>query len=413
MKPTVRRIVRVMILTVVVGSIRGVQAGDLNPPPGSINPTMKDLNTVEPRIPVNAATTPGDAGATFKIIASGSYYLTGNLLGEVGKVGIEITASSVTLDLMGFELKGVAGATDGIRGNPVDQHTLDIRNGTFREWPGAGVDVGIARTSIVRDIRAIACGGSGIKIAGASIVERCVSAGTVATGIEAGQHCRVLDCVANNNARGFGVGGRSVVQGCVAQSNTGNGIETGGNATVMNCTAITNGAGIVVLGQSSVLDSVANSSTIGDGISVGYAAIVRGCVSTLNADDGIAATNNGVRISDCSVSINTGDGIEVLADSFIVDNKVDGNATGILVTGIDNRIDGNAVTDSLGSGVRVTGTENLIVHNTASGNAPNYDIAADNFGVYLSATIAGAAVFGASGGATVEPTNSNWANLSY
>ena len=36
--------------------------------------------------------------------------------------------------------QGAAGALDGIRGNPVDQHTLAIHNGAFRGWPGSAVD---------------------------------------------------------------------------------------------------------------------------------------------------------------------------------------------------------------------------------------------------------------------------------
>ena len=74
-------------------------AGDLNPPTGAPAPTMKTLTEVEPRTPVNAANTPGDATAVFRITQHGSYYLTGNIMGEAGKSGVVIDSDDVTLDL--------------------------------------------------------------------------------------------------------------------------------------------------------------------------------------------------------------------------------------------------------------------------------------------------------------------------
>src|SRR5678809_1013800 len=82
-------------------------------PPGAPAPTMKTLDQLQPRIPVNATTTPGDATSVFKITQPGSYYLTGNIAGVAGKHGIYVTTGNVTLDLMGFDLVGVAGSLDG------------------------------------------------------------------------------------------------------------------------------------------------------------------------------------------------------------------------------------------------------------------------------------------------------------
>jgi hypothetical protein len=92
-----------------------VVAGPLVPPLGPVAPTGKTLAEVEPRIAINLANTPGDADSLFKITQPGSYYLTGNITGVTARHGIEIVASNVTLDLRGFEVRGVAGSLNGIR----------------------------------------------------------------------------------------------------------------------------------------------------------------------------------------------------------------------------------------------------------------------------------------------------------
>ena len=55
-----------------------VQGGALTPP-GAPASTMKTLDQVEPRTPVNVTTVPGDASYHHITTTPGSYYLTGNL----------------------------------------------------------------------------------------------------------------------------------------------------------------------------------------------------------------------------------------------------------------------------------------------------------------------------------------------
>jgi len=109
-------------------------AGPLTPPAGPIAPTNKTLQEVEPRIAINATNTPGDADSLFKITQPGSYYLTGNITGVVGKHGIEIVDSGVTLDLMGFDLSGIPamGAFDGVSVTNFSLTNITIRNGSVR-----------------------------------------------------------------------------------------------------------------------------------------------------------------------------------------------------------------------------------------------------------------------------------------
>ena len=89
-------------------------AGPLSPPAGSVTSTYKTLTETEPRIAINAVNTPGDIDSLFKITQPGSYYLTGDITGVSGKSGIEIGAPGVTIDLMGFDVQGVAGSSNGI-----------------------------------------------------------------------------------------------------------------------------------------------------------------------------------------------------------------------------------------------------------------------------------------------------------
>src|SRR5262245_22765217 len=88
-----------VVAIAVVAAAGLVFAGPLNPPAGPVTSTYKTLTEVEPRTPISAASTPGDAAGQFKITQPGSYYLTGNIAAIPGKHGIEIAASGVTIDL--------------------------------------------------------------------------------------------------------------------------------------------------------------------------------------------------------------------------------------------------------------------------------------------------------------------------
>ena len=71
-------------------------------PPGAPAPTMKTMEQVEPRTAIT--------NVPFAISQSGSYYLATNLT-SAGS-GVVISASGVTLDLMGFSITGAGGAAD-------------------------------------------------------------------------------------------------------------------------------------------------------------------------------------------------------------------------------------------------------------------------------------------------------------
>jgi len=136
-------------------------------PPGPPGPTMKSLDEIEPRIPLNQTNTPGDATCVFKITRPGSYILTGNLKPPAGEHGILIALllpGVVEVDLMGFMVDGSdagAGASgiycsnDGLLDE--DYKPL-IRNGTIRNFAGSAcLATSVVGTIEVRDLHSFAC----------------------------------------------------------------------------------------------------------------------------------------------------------------------------------------------------------------------------------------------------------------
>lgn len=76
-----------------------VFAGDLTPPSGPVQSTMKTLDQVEPRRPI------GQSDVPVMITEPGSYVLTESLSPTAsGQTAITIVASDVTIDLRGFAI---------------------------------------------------------------------------------------------------------------------------------------------------------------------------------------------------------------------------------------------------------------------------------------------------------------------
>ncbi len=101
--------------------------GDLTPPPGPVAPTMKTLEQVEPRTPIDSL--------PLTISQPGSYYLTGNL--TTASFGIFVDAPDVTIDMMGFSITG--STPDDFYGIQVtdvgtDNATFTLRNGVIRRF---------------------------------------------------------------------------------------------------------------------------------------------------------------------------------------------------------------------------------------------------------------------------------------
>jgi len=338
-----------------------VGAGDLNPPPGPIAPTQ--------RTPIGANTTPGDALSLFKITQSGSYYLTGNITGVVGKHGIEIESGAVTIDLMGFALVGVPGSLDGVHvTNPLND--IAVINGSVQKWE-RGINLSSATHTRVADVQA---------------------SSNVSTGILTGSNAVVTKCGAHlNGSHGVFVSSGTVFD-CSARNNTGAGIVCFDGCMVANSSSGNNGTGI----------------SLGDGNSITNCAVDNNNGIGIDASEGNTITN-------CTVSRNTLDGIRVLNSNTIRGNNCyrngdGGDGAGIHAEGSDNRIDLNNSTLA-DRGIDVDFAGNFITRNTCSGNTTNWDVIVNN-NLLVVIAVDAAAVVGNSGGVSPGSTDPN-ANFSY
>lgn len=419
-------------------------AGGLNPPGGPIGPTMKTLDEIEPRRPIDWLNTPGDADSNFKIIQSGSYYLTGPIIGGSGKSGIKIAASNVTIDLSGFEVRGTLGSLHGITVEGVQSH-ITIRNGTVRNWRSSGISLG----SVL--------GGSN---AFGHTIERVLVENNTGRGIIAGRNTMIDACVARDNGSiGIEVGDGSVVRATRSFDNGGNGIETGSGSSVQNSAASRNtGFGIRLGNGCSVSNSSANNNTssgfwsgvatvfdscsaFGNG-AAGFTAsagsVFQSCAARNNSSDGFNASESiytacssqenggdgfrigsGSSVAGSTATNNAGHGVWANSNNRIADNHIRGNGpdqstnASIRVEGSGNDIDGNSVANNH-YGVRVTGAGNLIRRNVARLCNFNFVFASNNrFGAISAMT--GETGFYSSGNSVNGNIGSTdpWANLSF
>ena len=197
-------------------------------PPGPPAPTFKSLAQIEPRIPIDALHTPGDAVSAFVISNSGSYFLTTNLTGVPGKsYVIALRANNVTLDLCGFSLLGNSTYSYGIT-IPINFYTnLVVRNGMVSGFNASGINCDDIYNGHF---------------------EQLVLSQNNTAGLICGRNSRVRDCQAfGNTGDGFMVMAQSEIQNCSASYNKGIGIHvTESGSRIENNHALRNGIGVQV-----------------------------------------------------------------------------------------------------------------------------------------------------------------------
>jgi len=340
-----------------------LDAGSLEPP-GPPAPTMKTLQEAEPRIPISSL--------PFIISTPGSYYLTGNLTGVSGDPGITIATSFVTLDLNGYSLIGVAGSLDGVRAELAGSKQVAIRNGVIRDWQARGISA-VATTEVhVEDVRLNSNLGDGMRVGPRSIVRDTTSLA--------------------NGGIGIYVETGGTIIGCTAGSNTGGGVLTAGNSLVASTTALdsTNQTGIALNPGSIAIDCIAQQNFVGIAASAGSRVVHSVARANFIGINGSDRTS----IEECTADVNTDDGIRVGNGGLVRGNVLTGNTGDGIQASAGNRIEENQASAN-GVGIRVVGTNNLVVKNSAFQNTTEFVIAAGN----------------KAGAISADPTTANpWAN---
>ena len=216
-------------------------AGDLTPPPGPIMPTMKTLTQVEPRIDVNSL--PGDATAMHVITEPGSYMLTADIVGETGKHGVLIDADSVTLDLNGYTIRGMAGSLSGVKVDVapgllphVEGHWIAIRDGTILGAGGWGIDATDVSHVDVRDLMVLECGG-GVIMGDGAFAARVMVEACAGDGIRVKKFAMLTQCTSMDNT-GYGVFALMDlrIESCSIGASGQDGVRAGRNAVITDCT---------------------------------------------------------------------------------------------------------------------------------------------------------------------------------
>jgi parallel beta-helix repeat protein len=423
-----------LFLTFHLLSFSAFSQGSLTPP-GAPTPTMKTLDQVEARIPVDDVHTPGDGISVYIINQPGSYYLTGNITGVPFKRGITIAVAGVTLDLNGFTLSGVPNASAGIFcANGVTR--IAVVNGTITGWPLDGIDGGLSINARFEKLVATLNGNgatrAGIRAGQAAVIRDCVASGNTGHGFRTGNACVFTSCNSyGNTASGFALSNNEAATNCVASLNGANGFEGGNGCTFTGCVATENtqagfnltdegnlldrclargNSGLGITGQDSL--TVTNSTVVRNGlggITAANGATIHGCTVLKNLGNvgtvaGISVLD-GASVRECTVRDNSGNGIRCGIACQIVGNTCHTNAVtvsgtaGIRVIGHHNRIESNTATSNGSYGFRVDGTDNTIIKNSARGNQlDNYFIPGSNdVGPFSTAATA----------------TSAWANMSY
>ncbi len=398
MRASFSTLVVLSLLGMTVSSTSTFAQGDLTPP-GPPAPTFRTLQQVEPRIPINGTTTPGDASSIYKITVPGSYYLTENITvtirpGSAKQTAIEVAASNVTIDLNGFRING-NGAANSVNGI---------------EIPAAFRDVSVRNGNIVN------CGVDGLHGTGAQglTIENVVADNNGTTGIVTGDHSSVRNCkAANNGSIGISVTSNCTVTDSQVRGNPKVGIAALVQCVISRCTVADANAGDGILAESFC---VVDHCTVNNAYQWGIRTVQRPTISDCNVSGCGHVDVNGVSggvllhfaglLRHSSISFNRV-GVEILGSSdgggcVVLENEIDSNTGG----GVDclsggNRIDGNLIGYNGGPSVRTHESGNVIVRNHLIGVAMALG-GKDMVGPVVSGT---GSISGLAGGANP------WANL--
>lgn len=236
-----KMITRLLVFCCLTGFLFVSQAhaqGSLTPP-GAPDAIMKTLDQVEARIPI------GQPNYTCSV-AGASYYLTTNLTANGGLPVIRIVTNSVTLDLNGFSILGLAGTANGI--SIYDGcDNVRVHNGTIRDCYNHGIYAHLTRQSTFEGVRFINNGRSSASY----------------NGLNAGMLARVIGCrFEDNGGAGLVLNTNSLAKNCIIDSNT-DGLKAVDDCKIEGNTIILNsGNGLLITGSGAY---VADNTVRGNG----------------------------------------------------------------------------------------------------------------------------------------------------
>jgi hypothetical protein len=235
------------------------------------------------------------AGFPVTINQSGAYRLTSNLvLTGPHDVGISMATSEISIDLNGFEIRGVTECPDGpgctntgtgkgIVPTSSFLHGHSVRNGSVSGMGLYGVEIG--QHGEVKDVRANHNGGYGIVTGVGSVVMGCAVGRNGQGGISASSESLVADNVVmltKGSGAGISGGGDAVIRGNSVNNGSGDGIFAAAGSLVTGNTA---------------------SSNFGDGIEADFASRVSGNVVLFNSGFGLNLPNSGIHKSGYSDNV--------------------------------------------------------------------------------------------------------------
>lgn len=287
-------------------------AGDLNPPPGPVNPTDDVvLNAQAIFLP-------------YVINQPGAYRLTSNFVGSPLD-GIQIQSDDVWLDLGGFTLDGAGALGDGIvMMGPY--HNCTILNGTVKNWGDDGIDLSQGSDNRIINVSVEQNLNEGIEANRTEIID-CMALAN-GNGIWSLDHSLIVRCrVTSSNITGIYADNGSKVENCTVQFSGQDGISVIMNCLVIECTSSDNGqAGFgvgIIAGEASKVANCTSSRNAADGIAAFMGGLVVDCLASENQQVGIF-TDIGGMVTNCRSRRNT-DGFHGIAGAKIVECSANEN----------------------------------------------------------------------------------------
>lgn len=313
-------------------------AGDLNPPPGPIEPTMKSLDALAPGQCLNML--PGAPDAVHVITEPGHYVLTDDIVVPAGKSGVVVELNAalgpgeypISIDIRGHTITGQAGSV----------HAIDVRadaGGVVKRFGigdttpspplgissmgGSGVHADGVEDVTVSSVHVSQCGAHGIECSSSSrlrLTDVEVSSCTL-DGVHLSSVARCELDVSVTQCGGDGI------EASLCPSVSYVAIKTKGTGADKNRVAQCGGNGVLVTDCDDVelLDLDVSACTL-DGVHVTGADECRVRLRVTDCDGDGMEVSNGRRLSACCIGSSGEDGVETTVARC--------NGNGVLVSNV-------------------------------------------------------------------------------